>query len=86
MVVLKNTGSPLFEEAYFILRDKPGAGDKKYDMVSEANRIIAANVISPQKVFSSEAPSRREKLIRLLFFVLGGICGAAAAMILFLVF
>ena len=42
MVVLKNTGSPLYEEAYFILNDeKTDNGILEADILAEANRIVA---------------------------------------------
>ncbi len=75
MVVLKNTGSPIFEEAYFILRERPGTETGKNDMVSEASRIIAANMISPEKPFTEKTRRKREKLTRLLLFALGVITG-----------
>ena len=45
IIHLKNTGSVMFEEAYFILNDKYHADEKKSeDMVREANRIIEENL------------------------------------------
>ncbi len=75
MVVLKNTGSPIFEEAYFILRERPGTETGKNDMVSEASRIIAANMISPEKLIAEKSQKARERFIRLLIFALGAISG-----------
>lgn len=41
VIYLKNTGSPLFEEAYFIVsREGEAIGLEQGDMVYEANRII----------------------------------------------
>ena len=46
IIHLKNTGSEMFEEAYFLLNDKYHADDKKsLDMVREANRIIEENLL-----------------------------------------
>lgn len=39
MVLVKNTGSELFEEAYFILNNKKASRVTRYDMIKEANRI-----------------------------------------------
>lgn len=43
MIMIKNTGSELFEEAYFILNNKKASRITEYDMVKEANRIVANN-------------------------------------------
>ena len=46
VIYLKNVGSSVFEEAYFVI--KPGMEDKekseKQDFISEANRIIEESV------------------------------------------
>ena len=44
IIHLKNTGSEMFEEAYFILNDKYRREEKCGDMVKEANRIIEENL------------------------------------------
>lgn len=48
ILMLKNTESPLFEEAYFILRHNGTAltASTKTNMIKEANRIISENIIS----------------------------------------
>ncbi|MBE6622393.1 MAG: hypothetical protein E7630_05540 [Ruminococcaceae bacterium] len=79
MVILKNTESPLFEEAYFILRDRAEPNDRPDDMVAEANRIIAANVLPP-----AQKP-KREILWRILFFLAGLLAGGVGAALLSLV-
>ena len=38
IIMIKNTGSELFEEAYFVLRNE--SRNEESDMVAEANRII----------------------------------------------
>lgn len=47
VVYLKNTGSSIFEEAYFIIRsDKEESTGKNYtcdELIEEANRIIEEN-------------------------------------------
>ncbi len=78
MVVLKNTESPLFEEAYFILRDQMEAVSDNNDMVAEANRIIASNTTPFVK------PSKREGLWRSLCFLGGLLLGSGGAMLLLL--
>lgn len=48
MIMIKNTGSDYFDEAYFILKEKQNT--KAYvnedDMLKEANRIVNDNMIS----------------------------------------
>lgn len=77
VIFLKNTGSALFEEAYFVMRSDGTAGVKtEADMVSEAGRIIEENF----------GKKKRYPLSRLLAFLLSFLGGAAAAFITVLVF
>lgn len=46
VVFLKNTGSELFEEAYFVMSDKNEKKKPPVDMLREANRIIEASIDS----------------------------------------
>lgn len=75
VIYLKNTGSALFDEAYFVVRESGGAGAQNGDMVSEATRIIMEN--SGAKKRRHEGRSYREWM---LFFF--GFLGGAAAMII----
>ena len=61
MIMLKNTGSEMFEEAYFILKDKNGQAAKlsETDMIREANRIVTNNAITS---YWSEKDSSKDKL------------------------
>ena len=67
VIFLKNTGSALFEEAYFVMRSEEMAeGKSEADMVSEATRIIEEN-------FGKRKKHRRiPMLLTLLFSFLGG--------------
>ena len=40
IVYLKNTGSEVFDEAYFVVRDGALSGMEECDMIKEANRIL----------------------------------------------
>ena len=75
VIYLKNTGSALFDEAYFVVKENGGARAQSGDMVSEATRIIMEN---------SDVKNRRERARGLrewiLFFF--GFLGGAVAMIL----
>lgn len=47
IIVMKNTGSSIFEEAYFVIRETATkAHISEIDMITEANRIIKENGIS----------------------------------------
>lgn len=67
VIFLKNTGSALFEEAYFVMRSEEMAeGKSEADMVSEATRIIEEN-------FGKRKKRRKiPRLLTLLFSFLGG--------------
>lgn len=76
VVYMKNPGSPVFEEAYFILSGEGEVrGDE--DIIGEANRIIEENM------------TKKEKKINLGTFVRAGVIFAAgflsSAIILFLI-
>lgn len=79
MVILKNTESPLFEEAYFILRDQAEENGNRSDIVAEANRIIAVNTI-PTERKPKRAPHR--SLISFLIGLVTGGCGTAVLFLL----
>lgn len=51
IVVLKDTGSDLFEEAYFILKEEHSGGEASIppDMAEEADRILSGNLSAPKK-------------------------------------
>ncbi len=65
VIFLKNTGSALFDEAYFVMRSYETAGCKsEADMVAEASRIIDEN-FGKKKI-------RLPRLLTLLFAFFGG--------------
>ena len=73
VIFLKNTGSALFEEAYFVMRsDEMAEGRTEADMISEAARIIEENT-SKKKKF---------KFTRLLSLLISFICGAVLTFII----
>lgn len=76
VVFLKNTGSRIFEQAYFVLReDKEDdtANTEKTDMVLEASRIIEENF-----------GKRRLRLSRKLTYAAAFLLGALMAAVLIL--
>ena len=77
VIFLKNTGSALFEEAYFLMRsEEMTEGKSEADMVSEAARIIEENFGKRKK---------RRKTYRLLALFLSFISGAILTLIIALI-
>ena len=77
VIFLKNTGSALFEEAYFLMRsEEMTEGKSEADMVSEAARIIEENFGKRKK---------RRNTYRLLTLFLSFISGAILTLIIALI-
>ena len=71
VIVLKDTKSGIFDEAYFIVKNSADSKNLTTDdMVSEANRIIDASVTGKYD------EKRSEKLLRPLWFFIGVLCYA----------
>jgi len=71
VIVIKDPGSNLFEEAYFIVA--PGMAERKQgDLLLEANRIIAARTVPDA--------CRRKRMPGLYMLALGFILGMTAAL------
>lgn len=90
IIVMKNTGSNLFDEAYFILKESAMRSQSisEHDMVGEASRIIYENMIIADPRLTR--PRRRAggiELYMLLRWYVAGVLTAAlicAAIILLL--
>jgi len=64
---MKNTGSSIFEEAYFVLKNNPSCADiKNNSLAEEADRIISESCI----LFTKKRKKSRA-LGRAIFFSLG---------------
>ena len=52
MIYLKNTGSDVFDEAYFIVKDEVSASEilSDRDMIKEAERILSESVSTEGKI------------------------------------
>lgn len=75
IVFLKDTGSKLFDEAYFIL--KPDAITKEEsDIILEANKIV--NALCPEDFKGKE---KRGRLGRVITFILGALLGFGAMLL-----
>ena len=71
IVLLRGTGSELFEEAYFILKPEKTPLPQAR-MITEANRIIEENTLQGNRQANFRGRHRGE---RLLFFLLGLLSG-----------
>ena len=69
VIYVKNTGSALFDEAYFVMKDGYGEGERRGGapcLVLEANRIIEEN-------FGKRKGADRKRLLWLFCaFIMGG--------------
>ena len=77
MLLLKNTGSDIFDEAYFKLKDRVcPISVSESDMVKEANRIVSENLISG---YFNPTQSGK-KTWKFSSFLLGFLIGTACAL------
>lgn len=75
MIVVRTRNSPLFEEAYFVMRrDADRLDADRPDMLWEANRILESSLPCTRE----EQRGRWEKVARVLWFLLGSLCGGGA--------
>ena len=85
VVYFKNTGSKIFDEAYFVISDKPE--NKRVisdDMIAEANRIIEECSFE-RKIKGEKKGFKRLKFLLKLSaaFVLGTITSAVVSFLIF---
>ncbi|MFA6948831.1 MAG: hypothetical protein WCQ72_07605 [Eubacteriales bacterium] len=78
MLMLKSTGSELFDEAYFILNERfTEAPCGEADMINEANRIISENLIVKSGAGTlSGDKTKTAPLAALRWFICGALSGA----------
>jgi len=86
IIMVKDTGSPCFDAAYFVLRNSAPQTLTKTDMLAEASRVIDACSVAGCFTDEKAAPAkkRRHAASILLFLVsagLGLIAGAAATLL-----
>lgn len=72
IILIKDTKSGIFDEAYFVLKPNGGECLSNSDLISEANRIIEANTTADRTVNGK----KRKKAHRLPAFLGGTVCGA----------
>jgi hypothetical protein len=80
IILLKDTGSDFFEEAYFILKsDATISKSKETDMVKAATKIVTDSLTSQNK------EKKKVKLnSKAINFMIGALCGAIVCGMLFL--
>ncbi len=77
VIFVKNTGSELFDEAYFVLSERGSEKEKKTDMIKEANRIIDENA----GLCRGRGKGRLGRAVRTVFcFLLAFILGAGTSL------
>ena len=86
IIMVKDTGSPCFDAAYFVLRQSTPESLSKTDMLAEASRVIDACSVAGCFAEGKAIPAkkRRHAASIILFVVsagLGLIAGAAATLL-----
>jgi hypothetical protein len=72
VIYLKNTGSDIFKEAYFVLEDdKNSQNENKGKLVDEANRIINENFYGGRRKLSIRLSSVLAFLLGALISIVG---------------
>ena len=75
IIMLKNTGSKIFDEAYFILSDSAIASHcSQSDMIAEANRIVEMGY--RDTFWQRNQTPRKGRFQQLLFFLIGALFAA----------
>ena len=87
VVFVKNTGSDMFESAYFIVADEFEGKRTENDMLKEAKRIISTSPVSSYFSNASEQTDKKTKMPnRAAWFILGAVIMASInALIYFLI-
>lgn len=78
VIFVKNTGSRIFDEAYFVLSEREPDKKEKIDMIAEANRIIEENEGLGKRRARGFLCKLPGMLLRIFVpFLLGALCAAA---------
>jgi hypothetical protein len=81
MIVIKTSDSPIFEEAYFVLRRERSA--REGDIVAEAGRIIESG--GEKKRRGGVAEDTKALLLSVACFACGAVSGGCIAAAMFLI-
>ena len=84
VVYVKNTGSELFEEAYFIVSDTAARNGER-DMLRAASEIIESSPVSGYFQNEHRENKRGRGVGKFLFFMLGAVSMAALNAIIYLI-
>lgn len=77
MVILRNTNSPIFEEAYLILKDVGESEHESVDLLGEANRLLNS------RTFRVCEPKAGTKVG---WFIIGALTSFAISIAIYLLF
>lgn len=80
MIVLKNTGSELFDEAYFVVKPHSSVSSFKGEraFIDEANRILNESLYATSAMHKSTKSTRSSFFSgAFIGFLIGGVCTAA---------
>ena len=84
IVFLKNTGSKVFDEAYFVISDK-GKESSSPDLIREANRIIEENILGKENNPGKYSAIKKILKNRAVVFTLGALVSGALSTIIILI-
>lgn len=85
VIVLKNTGSRYFEEAYFIVKEKISQRADDSDMIKEANRIVNEILINSHYENTVDNTEKRKKPYILKWFMLGAVFSGSICIIMYII-
>ena len=74
VIYMKNTGSEVFDEAYFVVKDGYSHTSAEVDFLKEANRIVEENSCGVKKKWDKKTFLRDA-----VIFALGFVCAALPA-------
>ena len=77
VICIKDTGSEMFEEAFFIMKPSKDGVRKENDMIREARRILENSRVQPGRIQYREKNNKNSKMM--IFSFLFGVLSAAAA-------
>ncbi len=84
VICIKDTGSEMFEEAFFIMKPSRDGARKETDMIREARRILENSRVQPGRIPHQARNNKNSKMM--IFSFLFGVMSAAAACAVITVF
>ena len=82
-VYLKNTGSKIFDEAYFLISERAASsGISSDDMIAEAGRIIDECTIGKRKRIGKGLPFGARFRTAIISFLIGGALGSTVSAVI----